>query len=172
MRVLYCHDGGVVILDPIRWPTRAAPLATAASLDVRARALRTLEEHRSRMRRSAELVARSRALCAATEPALAAAPPHPHLRLVPRDDAAPPRGLACARFGCDRPAAFMPLVVLFFATRRVIFRGLPRRVCDAHARDLAALSRTPQFLDELRDRVRRRGGEPPGALQVEFAPIH
>lgn len=166
-------------------PHAAAPRpSTAASLEVRARALWALEDHRARMRSSAALLERSRALCAgrgavapasrgagaAGAPAGEPAPARPRLRLL-QGGAAPARTPACGRAGCGRPAAFQPLVVLSCAMREVAIRGMPLRVCAAHAGDLGALARTPEFLDAFRARIRVRGGEDPAAIRVEFEPI-
>lgn len=169
-------------LAPLSWPLAPPPACTASSLEVRARALRVLDGHRERMRRSAALVARSRALCATALapaiPAPPAAPARPHLRLVPPEEparsvAAPPRhDAACMRHGCGEPGAFLPIVVISIGDRRVTIRGLPLRVCPTHARDLETLTASPSFLQELRTRVGRRGGEAPGAIHVEFDPIH
>jgi hypothetical protein len=164
-----------VTLDALGTASDVAALAcTAASLAVRAHALRTLEEHRARMRQSAVLIARSRALCAAAvapERAAEPAPARPHLRLVEAGPA-PARGAACMRAGCEQAAAFLPRMVISVGMRRVSIRGLPLRVCAVHARDLAALSRAPDFLADLRARMVRRGGEAPRAIDLEFDPLH
>jgi hypothetical protein len=176
----------------------AAPVpSTAASFTVRSRALRALEEHRAGMSRSAELVARSRALCegraaavrgdaaaggarlrAALEPVAPRAPttrrsPAPRLRLLSggAPSAAPAPAPACMHLGCSAPATVAPRIVVRFATHEVSLPGLPLRVCPVHAEDLAALARTDAFQQTLRGKLRRRGHEEPVAVRFAFLPL-
>lgn len=51
-------------------------------------------------------------------------------------------------------------------------RGLPLEVCALHAGDLEAIAATREFLEDFRARIRRRGGEDPDAIRLEFEPIH
>lgn len=163
-----------------------APLpSTASSFEVRARALRALEEHRVGMQRSAQLVARSRALCrggaavrgdtAASIPARARSSPAPRLRVVPggapAPAPAPAPARACMHLGCCAPATVAPRVVLCFPTHEVALAGLPLRVCAVHADDLTALVRSDGFQEALRSSLRRRGREEPVAVRFAFVPI-